>query len=415
MCSLVNYNYMETKVSSGGKNMSREQLTLIGGTVVTETGIIEKGYVRVEDGKIHSFGEWTDSRIEKEAVTLPPGCWILPGMIDVHIHGADGADTMDASRESLKRIARALPREGTTAFLATTMTQAPAAVERALQEAGRWIDDGPVSAEAECLGIHLEGPFLSPKRAGAQPVEHIHPPDVDLFQRWQQLSGNHIRLVTLAPEEAGGMELIAHLRKTGVIASIGHSDATYTQVVEAIQAGASHITHLFNGMRGFHHRDPGVVGAAWLRGELGVEVIPDGIHSSEESLALTYHQIGPKRLVLITDAMRAKCLQDGTYDLGGQSVTVAGKEARLADGTLAGSILPMHEGVVRMQRVVSCGWNEIARMTAANAARELGISDRKGSIAVGKDADLVVWGPKEEITLTLCRGKVAYRKLASAQ
>ncbi|PTM59011.1 N-acetylglucosamine 6-phosphate deacetylase [Desmospora activa DSM 45169] len=396
--------------------MSEDRLTIIGGTVVTEAGSIEKGYIQIEAGKIVSFGKWEEG-VQKdgdETITLPPGCWILPGMIDVHIHGADGADTMDASEESLERIARALPREGSTAFLATTMTQAPAAIEQALQVAGAWMEAGVVSGGAECLGIHLEGPFISAKRAGAQPLEHIHPPDVELFRRWQALSGNHIRLVTLAPEEPGGMELIAHLRGTGVIASIGHSDASYVQVVEAIEAGASHITHLFNGMRGFHHRDPGVVGAAWLREELGVEIIPDGIHSSEDSLLLTYKQVGPERLVLITDAMRAKCLHDGTYDLGGQRVTVGGREARLSDGTLAGSILPMHEGALRMQRVAACSWDEIARMTALNAARELGISDRKGSIAVGKDADLAVWGANGEIVLTICRGKVAYRRPASA-
>ncbi|MDR6224116.1 N-acetylglucosamine-6-phosphate deacetylase [Desmospora profundinema] len=380
--------------------------------VVTEDGVIENGYIRVEGGKIVSYGEMADSVANQSGNVIPlhPNCRVLPGMIDIHIHGADGADTMDATFKSMERIAKVLPREGTTSFLATTITQSPEALNRTLSVVSEWIGEGPVSGGAECLGIHLEGPFLSPRRAGAQPLEHIRPPSTDQFRRWQTLCNGHIRLVTLAPEEPGGLELIRYLKNTGVVASIGHSDATYAQVVEAVQAGATHVTHLYNGMRGFHHREPGVVGAAWLRKELLVEVIADGVHSTDDSLRLAYNQIGSERMILITDAMRAKCLQEGVYDLGGQRVTVKGREARLADGTLAGSILRLADGVNRMRRVAGCGWEDLIRMTAANPARALGVDDRKGTIAVGKDADLVVWGPEGEITLTLCRGQITYRK-----
>lgn len=389
-----------------------DSFVLTHAAVMTEEGLIQQGYIRVEHGKIASYGEWTDEGATEagEVIRLHPDCRVLPGMIDVHIHGAAGADVMDASEASLERIARALPQEGTTAFLATTITQSVQALNHSLHTVGNRMDQGPVAGGAECLGIHLEGPFLSRKRAGAQPLEHIRPPDTAQFQQWQTLCGGRIRLVTLAPEEPGGLALIHHLGKRGVVASVGHSDATYAQVVEAIRAGVSHVTHLFNGMRGFHHREPGVVGAAWLRDELRVEVIADGIHATDEALRTAYQLIGSKRMILITDAIRAKGLKDGTYDLGGQKVTVKGGEARLANGTLAGSMLQMAEGVKRMRRVTGCGWEDVARMTATNPAQAVGVDDRKGMIAVGKDADLVVWGPKGTIELTVCRGQIAYRK-----
>lgn len=381
-------------------------------TVYAENHTYQNGYVKVSNGRIVEVGP-INELIEEgtlRKITLSPGCSLLPGMIDVHIHGAAGADTMDATEEALATMAAALPQEGTTSFLATTMTQTRNAIEQALTNAAQFIKEKQVAGKAEIVGIHLEGPFISPKRAGAQPPDHIIEPDLDLFKRWQELAKGHIKLVTLAPEEKNGLALTSYLKQTGVTASIGHSDATYQEVDEAIHAGASHVTHLFNGMRGLHHREPGVLGAALLRHELFTEIIADGIHARPEMIQLAYQQKTSKRMILITDSLRAKCLKNGTYDLGGQAVHVDDTKATLADGTLAGSILKMKDAVKNVISYTHCGLENIIEMTAVNPAKQLNIFDRKGSIAVGKDADLVIVDEHLEVVMTFCRGKLAYQK-----
>lgn len=386
-------------------------LIISNATIYTETGKIAPGFIELVDGKIKNFGpmdQMPDPRGVK-VIELSEGYHIIPGMIDVHIHGAGGSDAMDATAEALDTIASHLPPEGTTAFLATTITQAPENIEAALENAAHYIEQHQAPGKAECVGIHLEGPFINKKRAGAQPLEYIINPDREQFAKWQELANGQIRLVTLAPEEPGGLELTRYLKETGVIASVGHSDADFHQIDAAIDAGLSHVTHLFNGMKGFHHREPGVAGAALLRDELMVEMIMDGIHIQRDSVKVAYKLIAPERIVLITDAMRAKCLKSGTYDLGGQEVTVNGIDARLADGTLAGSILKMKDAFKNMHEFVGCSIEQLIQMTSTNAAKELKIDDRKGSIAVGKDADIVVLDEKLDVMMTICRGAIAYQ------
>ncbi|MDC3418567.1 N-acetylglucosamine-6-phosphate deacetylase [Aquibacillus salsiterrae] len=388
-------------------------------TIYTEAGVLLKGFIKINNGKITDVGageeianqtEVGNGHPSQEVIDLPAGYKMVPGMIDVHIHGANGADTMDATPEALATIAAALPREGTTSFLATTITQEVAAIETALQTAGNFITNQASSGAAEVIGIHLEGPFINEKRAGAQPLAHIIDPNVALFQKWQEIARNQIKMVTLAPEQPGGIELTRYLKETGVVASIGHSDATLAQVDDAIAQGLTHVTHLYNQMREFHHREPGVVGAALLRDDLVVEIIADGVHSRRESVQLAFRQKTADRLQLITDAMRAKCLKNGTYDLGGQEVTVKGNKAYLPDGTLAGSVLEMGHAFRNMIKFSGCQVEDAIKMSSTNAAKELGIFDRKGSIAVGKDADLVILDEDNDVYMTFCRGKLAYKR-----
>ncbi|MFC7441463.1 N-acetylglucosamine-6-phosphate deacetylase [Laceyella putida] len=380
-------------------------------TIYAETGKIAPGYIELVDGKIKNFGPMNQMPDPKgvQVIELSEAHRIIPGMIDVHIHGAGGADTMDATVEALDTMAVHLAKEGTTSFLATTITQSHDNIEAALVNAAHYIEQHQAPGKAECVGVHLEGPFINKKRAGAQPPEYIVNPDREQFAKWQEMARGWIRLVTLAPEEPGGLELTRYLKETGVIASIGHSDACYHHVAEAIDAGLSHVTHLFNGMRGFHHREPGVAGAALLRDELMVEMIVDGIHIERNSVKVAYKQLTSERIVLITDSMRAKCLKSGTYDLGGQEVTVTETDARLADGTLAGSILKMKDAFKNMHHFVDCSIEQLIQMTAGNAAKELKLDDRKGSIAVGKDADIVVLDENLEVMMTICRGAIAYQ------
>ncbi|ETP70472.1 N-acetylglucosamine-6-phosphate deacetylase [Planococcus glaciei] len=364
------------------------------------------GDVYLEDGKIAALAPSLVKEADLHIDAAGKDWTLVPGFIDVHIHGAAGFDTMDATPEALSGMAGALPKEGTTSFLATTMTQSDEAVSQALQNASGF-ESG--EGQAEMVGIHLEGPFISKKQPGAQPVEHIIPPSIELFQKWQSLSGDRIKLVTMAPETEGGYGFIDEVTSTGVIASIGHSDGTWEEMQHAISVGASHVTHLYNQMSAFHHREPGVVGTAFVDKRLSVEIIADFIHSHPKSVELAFRQIGAERLVLITDAMRAKGLKPGTYDLGGQDVFVTENGARLESGALAGSILTMDEAMKNVQNCTGCSISELVAITSYNAAKKLGLS-HKGSIERGKDADLVILDEHLDVQLTICRGTIAYQK-----
>lgn len=379
--------------------------------VHSEKETYKNGYIKVVDGKIAEVGPASQYKQDDDAkvITLSPDYQVIPGAIDIHIHGASNSDAMDATHDALSIMAKTLPKEGTTSFLATTMTQSTQAIESALLNAGKYIEN-QTQENAEIVGIHLEGPFISPARKGAQPEDYIVDPDVTLFKRWQKMAENQIKLVTLAPEQPNGLDLAAHLRGTGVVASIGHSDATYDQIDEAIQAGTTHVTHLYNGMRGLHHREPGVLGAAYLRDELYVELIADGIHCRPEMIKLAYNQITSERMILITDSLRAKWLEKGTYDLGGQPVNVDETKATLSDGTLAGSILKMNDAIKNTMEYTDCSMTDIIKMTAENPAKQLRIFDRKGSIQVGKDADLVILNDRLDVEMTFCRGNLAFKK-----
>lgn len=375
-------------------------------TIADAKKVSQIGDIFIENGKIKevavSITKSADSHIDAKGKNWT----VVPGFIDVHIHGSSSFDTMDATPEALKGLASSLPREGTTSFLATTMTQSDEAISAALHNASLFTAD---ETQAEMLGVHLEGPFLSTLRAGAQPVEHMIVPSSELFNKWQEISGNRIKLVTMAPELENGLAFIEELTKGGVVASLGHTDATSDVVHSAVEAGANHITHLYNQMSPFHHREPGVVGAAFLEDSLQVEIIVDGIHSHPKAVELAYRQKGASGIILITDAMRAKGLPPGTYDLGGQDVEVTHKDARLPDGTLAGSILTMEHAAKNMKAITNCTVAELVAMTSTNAATQLGLAN-KGKIESGKDADLTIIDEDWTVQLTICRGNLTYSK-----
>jgi N-acetylglucosamine-6-phosphate deacetylase len=380
--------------------------------VYAEGREMHNGYIRIKAGKIVDIGYVHELDMDDKAqvISLPEQYKMVPGFIDLHIHGTNGADTMDATKDSLNKIAASLPMEGTTSFLATTITQKTDIIEKALSHTGTYINETQLRGNAEILGIHLEGPFINPRKAGAQPIQHIIPPDILLFKKWLDLSKHTIQVVTLAPEQTNALELIEYLKQNGIIASIGHSDATYQDVHEAIQSGSSQITHLFNQMRGLYQREPGVVGAAYLRNELMVELICDGIHVVPEMVKLSYQQISAQRLILITDSMRAKFLAEGEYELGGQKVVVHNGQALLEDGTLAGSILKMVDAMKNMMAYTGCSLQEAIQMSSSNPAIQLGVYDRKGSLKEGKDADIVILDENHNVFMTFCKGELAYQK-----
>ncbi|WP_343753860.1 N-acetylglucosamine-6-phosphate deacetylase [Lentibacillus halophilus] len=370
----------------------------------TETDGMIQGSLLVENQVIKAIYEEEMTPPQEATVIDGGGRHLIPGFIDGHIHGAAGSDVMDATEEALDTMAMALPKEGTTSFLATTITQAPENTDNALANAAAYESK---RGQAEMIGVHLEGPFIETSKKGAQPLEHIMEPNTEQFDEWQRLSGNNIKTVTMAPELDKTGEFIRHAAASGVNVSAGHTDAGFESIKQAIPYGLRQVTHLCNAMNGIHHRDIGAVGAAFQLNELRAELIADGIHVSPEMLELIFFNMGSERLILITDAMRAKCLQPGYYDLGGQSVRVTDDRATLHNGSLAGSILKMRDGARQMLRLENATIGSVVQMASENPAKQLNMYHRKGSIKAGKDADLLLVDDDLTVTHTICRGVLA--------
>lgn len=358
-----------------------------------------------------TFGE----RIEQigkaggERIPVSPSCVILPGFIDQHVHGAGGADAMDASADALYTIANTVAAEGTTRFLATTMTQSPARISAAMRAVCAYRAQNPDSGAA-LLGAHLEGPFISTEHLGAQAAEFVAEPNVALFDAWQKESGGAVKMVTLAPETAGANELVRHITACGVAASAGHTNADYGTICTAMQNGLRCITHTFNAQRGVHHREIGTAGAALLNDDLYAELIADTVHVSVPAMRLLAKCKPKNKLILITDAIRAKGLGDGESELGGQKVFVRGTEARLASGALAGSVLTMAVAVRHMVQNAGVSLVEASDYASKNPAEHLGVYDTLGGIAAGKCADFVVLDADFSVACTVRDGRVIYKR-----
>ena len=377
--------------------------------IYTEKKLIKDGSILIRHGKIEKIIEGTfDDELDViDGIDVIDGAGlnVVPGFIDGHIHGAVGYDVMDDDPLALKKMAEYLPKEGTTSFVATTITNPLKDIEDAIV---RVRDYEAHQGEAEILGLHIEGPFIEKDKAGAQPEKDILNPDLDILEKWLDLARGTIKTMTVAPELDHDGTFIDMLRNHHINVSIGHTNATYKDVAVAVKRGANQMTHLCNAMNGIHHRDVGAVGAAMLIDDLTSEIIADGIHISPEMLQILFDSIGPDRLMFITDSMRAKGMDDGAYTLGGQAVTVKNGQATLSDGTLAGSILKMDEGISYFMNVTNASFYNIIQMSSVNPAKQLGVFDRKGSIAVGKDADLLIVDDQFNVKQTFCKGVLSY-------
>ena len=350
---------------------------------------------------------WRGNRITDVAIEpAAPGAdrvggIIVPGFVDVHVHGGDGADFMDASDEGTKRVLAFHARHGTTAMAATTLSASARDLHAAVETIAR-VNADP-STGAEICAIHLEGPYINRHHAGAQDVTSIRPADI---QELQSLMGAAPRLkwiLTLAPELDGARALIEHFRGR-VLFSIGHTSADYADAVAALEWGASHFTHLFNAMTGMHHREPGVVGAALSSVGATAELIADGLHVHPAVLRVAA-SLMPGRIALVTDAIRACGLAPGNYKLYDYDITVADGAVRLANGTLAGSVLTMAGAVRNMVELAGLPLERIVPLATEVPARIAGIGDRKGRIEIGYDADLVVLSHKLEVEKVIARGE----------
>ena len=410
-------------------------LLISGATVVAADGMWSPGWLVAAGGRIQALGPGeAPGGVRAEVTALGTvidggGCVLLPGFIDVHVHGGDGADAMDADVDGLVRMARFHAQHGVTALLPTTWSAPPAALEAAAVSIAE--ATGPVEGGATILGAHLEGPWINPARAGAQDPGGIRPPDPAEARRLLDIrpgrrptagegaspspsrssspGGGVVRLVALAPEMLGAEEVVRECRERGVVVAAGHTQANWGEMVAAVAAGVRQVTHTFNAMAGLRHREPGTAGAALALPELRCELIADGHHVHPGAMAVLARAKGPEGVVLISDAVRAAGLPEGDVDLGGRTAQHCCGAVRLADGRLAGSVLTLDVALRRFAAASGWDWPDLARAAAGNAAAALGVST-KGRLAAGLDADLVLVADDGagDVVLTVVEGRVVH-------
>ena len=377
---------------------------IVNGIILAQDGEV-RGKALVFDKKLRGIVD-PDTLSSAEVIDAG-GRYVSPGLVDVHIHGYWGEDASDGSEEGVRRLAKGILQNGVTSFLPTTMTVSWPEIEAAFDTVRKL---RPLSLKAdfdgsEILGCHAEGPFINPQRKGAQAADNIIPPDAQRVLAHQDV----VKIITIAPEMPGGMDFIRTLtQQSDIVVSIGHTSANFDQAMEAIRAGASHVTHLFNAMTGLNHRSPGVVGAA-LSTSVSTELIADNFHVHPGLFALL-HTVKGDKLVLVTDCTRAGGLPDGQYTLGGQPIFVKGIECRLADGTIAGSVLKLNNAVKNLRDHAGLSMLDAVHAASLNAANCIGVGQRKGSIKVGKDADIILMDDDCQVSAAFVRGTLKYTK-----
>jgi N-acetylglucosamine-6-phosphate deacetylase len=369
------------------------------------TQLLSNPVVGIEDGRIASLSARKACEIPASSRILDyPGATLAPAFFDVHIHGAVGHDAMEATPEALNAIGRFLAARGTGSYLATTVTAQLDVTLRALSGLAKLIAQPPTPAQARPLGIHLEGPFLSHVKRGVQPSEHLLAPDIALFDRFFDAAEGHIRLMTLAPELPGAVELTAHATACGVRVSMGHSNATAAETRAAIATGAVSATHTFNAMRALDHHEPGILGVVLTDDALFAELICDGIHNTAEIVRLWGRAKGPERAILVTDAMSAAGMPNGEYRLGGFAVQVANGRATVG-GALAGSVLTLDRAVENFVKFTGASVENALRLVTTNPAAMTGLGDQVGSVAVGQPANLVAVDAAGELVASIIDGQ----------
>jgi len=370
--------------------------SIINAKIITNKELLE-GYILSFDRKIISLSQ--EIPINSEIIDAK-GLYLSAGFIDIHIHGSNGYDVMDATDEALEEIAKTLLKTGCTSYLATTMTMSQEEIKKALLN----VQNFKQKEGATLLGVHLEGPFINPTKHGAQNPEYIQEPNIKLIEPFMDI----IKMITIAPEVNGGEAFIKKMQEQypKVILSIGHSNATYSEAKESFQWGISHATHLFNAMNPLHHREPGIVGAVLEANEVSCDIIADLIHI-HPSFFMLLHKLKKEQLILITDAMRAGCMRCGVSEIGGQKVIVKEGEARLEDGTLAGSVLKINEALKNFYNHSSITLPQLIATVTATPAKKLGV--KRGFLKEGYKADLVLFDNDFEVKRVIVSGDFVYQ------
>ena len=385
-----------------------KRLAVTAGRVMTPDRVILDGVVLVEGPKILEVGSRRAVRFSRDEFQVVGHSQQLlaPGFIDVHTHGAMGRDVMEGTDEALEVISRFLAAHGTTSFLATTVTASPIATLQAVEALGSQVDR-PLPG-ARMLGLHLEGPFINPEKRGAHTAKYIRRPSTLIFDQLLACSSHQIKLITVAPEVEGSLELIRFARAKGVVVSLGHSNATLEETMAAIALGAGNATHTFNAMRPFSHRDPGILGAVLTAPEIWAELIADGVHVSPAAINLCIQCKSARRILLISDAVSATGMPEGQYRLSDIEITLSGGICRTREGQLAGSTLTQDQALRNMVRWSHLPLEAVLGMLTRNPAQSLGIAESKGTLAEGRDADMVLLDRNLRVNTTIIQGEVSH-------
>ncbi|MTI71244.1 MAG: N-acetylglucosamine-6-phosphate deacetylase [Firmicutes bacterium] len=375
---------------------------LKGKEVYTSDGILSDSNILISDGKIKGINlkDYKGSKVIDLSKYK-----IIPGLIDFHVHGANGYDVMDGNYKSLNEISKYKAKLGVTSFMATTLTAPLNKIESAIENVFEGLEKGLDGAKV--LGSYIEGPYLSKEYKGAHPEEYLMDIGFKEIERLISISKDTIKVIAIAPEKKNSKEVIDYLNKKGIIVSLGHTNATYNEALEAIRSGAKVATHTYNAMRGLHHREPGMLGAV-LNSNIMAEIICDGIHVHPIAIEILLKCKKKEDIILITDCMMGGGLSDGDYVLGELKVKVNKGIARIYDGSLAGSTLKLINGVKNMVTKVGISLEKSLQMATINPARVLGLDNEIGSIEEGKCADIVALDDDFNVVFTMVDGKIVY-------
>lgn len=382
------------------------QTILTGGTILSPDQTYVDHTLTIDDEKILEIVPRSSAPASTSNAIDVSGLFVVPGFIDVHVHGAMGFDTMDATSEAIQTMGDYFARHGVIAFLPTTVTASREDTHAAVMNAA---NSRPSSTGARSLGIHLEGPCLNYDFRGAQPPQHLRTADSREYKPW--IESGQVRLITVAPEVDGVLDLIRAGKQAGIEFAVGHTSATYEQVIAAVEHGLRQATHTFNGMPALNHRSPGALGAVLSDDRIWAQIIVDGVHVHPAIVKLLIKAKGIDRTVIITDAIRATGMSDGDYALGDQMVHVKDGIARTAAGGLAGSTLTMDQALRNVMEFANLSLAQALPMLTRVPAASIGVENQKGSLAPGFDADIVVLDRSYQVRMTIVGGKVVYQDL----
>ncbi|RJP65691.1 MAG: N-acetylglucosamine-6-phosphate deacetylase [Ignavibacteriales bacterium] len=361
--------------------------------------------ILIENGKISDIDS---TEISESNKTLDiDGKIIAPGLIDVHIQGAGGADILDGTQEALQTISNTLARVGTTSFLGTTVVK-PLEENKHLKLANNYIEKDLEGANL--LGFHLEGPFINYNKRGGLDPASIYNSSPEKLEEVLQVTNDNLRMMTIAPELPGNLEIIKELRRNNIVPAFAHSEADFEETKKGFDAGINHVTHIFNAMLPLHHRNPGPLAAIFENKEVSAQIISDGHHLHPAIVKILYKFLGADRCICITDGVQAIGLPEGNYVYNGREYTSKNGAARYLDGTLIGSAMSLANIALKFWKFTGCSFDEAINSASKNPAVLLGIYDRKGSIDINKDADLIVFDKDYSIYATIIGGKVVYKK-----